>query len=141
MIFINPNSLLLDTPWNSTEYSYYWWSKGKAKTHVSTWISNKIYFNLFLQRVCYFKHKNSFKCRILYLNILNPVTQKIEGLIAVNCSSLHRILFQSHNTGLVQDMHVHKTGKTSKMETNRLYIWVYRKNSSNKHNFEDFCTG
>lgn len=71
---------------------------------------------------------------------LNPLSQRTGGLIAVNCSSLHRVLFQSHDTGLAQVVHAHKAGKTSKMETNGHQIWVYRKNSSNKHNFEDYCT-
>ena len=68
--------------------------------------------------------------RILYLNILNPLSHRTGELIAVNCSSLPRVLFQSHDTGLVQVVYVYKAGKTSTMETNGHQIWVYRKNSS-----------
>lgn len=57
------------------------------------------------------------QCRIQYLNIVNPLSLRIGGLIAVTCSNEHRVLFQSHDIGLAQVVHAHKAGKTSKMET------------------------
>lgn len=70
---------------------------------------------------------------------LNPLSQRTRGLISVNCSSLPRVLFQFRDTGLVQAVPVHEAGQTAKMETNGHQIRVYRKNSSNNYNFEDYC--